>query len=634
VADVDADGKRTERFFSLYENEAEANRAAKALRVEFPGAVVEQGIMSAQAHRIFKGISPDTIELFAEVAGMDEHPLMQKYIQMAVAERSALKRLLQRKGTPGYSWDLPRVLAQFITSNSRAASGNYHHANMLEAINDIPQGQGDVKDEAVRLYEYLTDPQEEAGALRGYLFFHFMGGSLATALVNMTQPVMMTGPWLAQHTNPAKAAAQLSRAMLEAAREKAPTDAAGKAMHRAIEQGIVAPHEIYQLMAEARGGLGRNVGLRQFMRAWGGFFSLAEAWNRKATFLAAYRVAESRGDVDPYAFAIKSVIETQGLYNRGNRPNWGRGPVGSVVMTFKQFTIAYLEFLRRLPPAQKALALGILILASGLQGLPGADDLDDLVDTLGQWLGFATNSKQWKRRAVEGIFGEGVGQFVLHGVSTLPGVPLDVQMRLGLGNLIPGTSLMKPSEGQDKGQEISEVLGPFGGLVRSGFTVAEKLFRGDVSGAAKMGLPVAVKNAYQALEVWQTGEYRDTRGRRVVDADAVDAMVKAIGFHPAKVARATRKITEVRTDIMLQRETESSMADQLARAIAEKDKAGIVAARERVREWNRKNPEVPVVIKHEQLMRRVREARRTRAERFLRTAAPEIRGRVARELRE
>jgi hypothetical protein len=623
-----------ERYFGLYETEAEANRAVTALKAEFPDGIVEKGIMSKQAYRIFKGISPDTIELFADVAGLDEHPLMQKYIQLAVSERSALKRLLQRKGTTGFSWDIPRVLAQFITSNARAASGNYHHADMLQAVNDIPEHQGDVKDEAVRLYEYLTDPQEEAAGIRGYLFFHFMGGSIATALVNMTQPVMMTGPWLAQHTNPAKAAKELARAMAEATREKPPSDAAGKAMHKAIEEGVVAPHEIYQLMAEARGGIGRSVALRQFTRAWGGFFSLAEAWNRRTTFLAAYRIAEANGVADPYAFAIRAVVETQGLYNRGNRPNWARGPIGATVFTFKQFSIAYLEFLKRLPAPQRAMALALLVLASGLQGLPGADDLDDLVDTFGQWMGFATNIKQWKRKAVEGLLGETAGQFVLHGASTLPGMPLDVQLRLGLGNLIPGTSMLKPSQGEDKGREIAEVLGPAGGLVKSGFDVARDLFQGDVEGAAKAGLPTALRNAYLALEMWQTGEYRDSRGRRVVDTNALDGFVKAVGFNPAKVARGSRRIGEVMTDINLQRTMEAAIADQWARAIVDKDPGGVAAAKERLREWTKTNPELRIVIKHDQLMRRVREARKTRAERFLRTAAPEIRGNVAKELRE
>lgn len=631
---VSAKGKKVEKFFGMYESQAEANRAARALEREFPDATIEKGIMSKESYRIFQGISPDTIELFSEIAGLDEHPLMQQFIQLTVSERSALKRLLERKGVPGFDWDVPKVLANFITSNARAASGNYHHAEMLHAIDDIPKKDGDVKDEAVRLYEYLTKPQEEAAALRGYMFFHFMGGSIATAMVNMTQPVMMTAPRLAVDHSAAKVAKELGRAMLEAARQNPPTDAAGKAMKKAEEEGIVAPHEIYQLMAEAKGGIGRNIALRQFTRVWGGLFSLAEAWNRKATFLAAYRLAESTKGMEPYAYAVRVVNETQGLYNRGNRPNWARGTIGATIMTFKQYSIAYLELLKRLPAPQRALALGILVLAAGLQGLPGADDLDDILDTLGQWMGYATNSKQWKRKAIEAMLGKDIGQFVLHGASAIPAMPLDVQMRLGLGNLIPGTSMLKPSDGADKGQEIAEVFGPAGGLAKSAFDVAREAFQGDIAGMAKAGLPASLRNAYQALEMFQTGEYRDSKNRRVVDASAQDAFVKAIGFNPTVVARESRKVNEAVTNINLQKETETSIVEQWVRGIIDHKDNEVDAARDRLASWNEKNPDLMVAINKQQIARRVREARRSREERFIRAAPKEIRAGVAQELRD
>ncbi len=44
----------------------------------------------------------------------------------------------------------------------------------------------DVGAEAVKLYDYVTKPQEEAAKLRGFLFFNFLGGSLAA--VRSTTP--------------------------------------------------------------------------------------------------------------------------------------------------------------------------------------------------------------------------------------------------------------------------------------------------------------------------------------------------------------------------------------------------------------------------------------------------------------
>ncbi|MGQ5525721.1 hypothetical protein ACUHMQ_21090, partial [Chitinimonas sp. PSY-7] len=91
----------------------------------------------------------------------------------------------------------------------RQASGNFNRVEMLEAAEAC---KGDVKDEAVSLVQYLTEPKEEAAVLRGYMFLHFLGGSVASAAVNLTQPAIMTFPYLSQFGGPAKAAKRLSSA--------------------------------------------------------------------------------------------------------------------------------------------------------------------------------------------------------------------------------------------------------------------------------------------------------------------------------------------------------------------------------------------------------------------------------------
>jgi hypothetical protein len=60
---------------------------------------------------------------------------------------------------------VPRVLASFITSNARLASGNWHFGEMAKAVEAIPKQKGDVKDEAIRLMQYVQNPQEEAAGV-------------------------------------------------------------------------------------------------------------------------------------------------------------------------------------------------------------------------------------------------------------------------------------------------------------------------------------------------------------------------------------------------------------------------------------------------------------------------------------
>lgn len=631
VQEPNEQGDLEQVFFGMYETQREANAAARELKAEYPDAVVTQGILSKQAWRVFQGLSPDTVELFAKAAGLDKEPLFQSYLRLAVNNRSALTRLMKRKGTPGFATDPTRVLASFVTSNARLTSSNYNLGEMQKAVDTIPDHKGDVKDEAVRLWKYLTDPQEEAGALRGFLFFNYLGGSIASALVNATQPVTMTAPYLAQFASAGAVATALTQASIEAAKGEAGTDVRA-AYNRATDEGIIAPHEIYQLMAEARGNVLGSTHMGRFMKVWGSFFSLAEAFNRRATFIAAYRLAPEGQDA--YDFAAKAVHETQGIYSKVNRPNWGRGAVGATVMTFKQFSVAYIEFLRRLQkdnPKAFAIAVAVMFAAAGAEGLPFAEDAEDIIDTIGQWLGHATNTKKWLRHTAAEAFGDGAGQFVLHGFSAIPGVPLDVSSRMGLQNLIPGTAMLKQSE-TDKTRDIAEFVGPLGGVITAAGRSLEAAAKGDIGGAMRPMLPRAVENLLKGAEMWEKGYYTDSKGRRVIDTTQGEAILKAAGFQPSSVASESRKIGAVQQDISLLKVKEAGIAEKWARGVVDNRPELIDEARDELREWNTQNPDATIRLLPAQIRRRVQEARKTREERFVKTAPPEMRGEARKEL--
>ena len=628
------EGETEELFFNMYETQAAANEAAMELAEEFPDGDITQGIEEGSGASLYKGLSPDTIEIFAKASGLDEDPLFQTYLRLAANTNSAMKRMIHRKGTPGFSEDVTRVLATFVTSNARLTSSNWHLGEMQAAVDAIPKRMGDVKKEAEELWKYLTDPREEAGKLRGFLFFQFLGGSIASAMVNATQPITMSAPYFAQFVSALKAAAHLRRASMEAATNKPGADV--KALYdRAVEDGIVAPHEIYQLMAQARGNVMGSSGGGRFLKLWGSFFSLAEAFNRRTTFIAAARIAQETGVTDVYDFAKTAVADTQGLYNKGNRPNWARGAFGATIFTFKQFSIAYVEFLKRLHKNDKPaffLALAILTLLAGLEGLPFAEDIEDVIDTIGQWLGHSTNSKKWLRNNANRVFGEGVGQFLLHGVSTIPGVPLDVSLRLGMHNLIPGTAVLKPSE-TNRARDAIEFMGPVGGVLESAGRALEAAAKGESYRAAHSIAPLAVRNALKGAEMWEKGYYTDTRGRRVLDTNTGEAILKAAGFQPASVATESRNISIAYQDIAANRTVEAGIADKWARAIFSKDKEGVTAAREELRRWNTNNPDQRIRITGAQIVSRLRAMKASRAQRFIKTAPPELRRGIAADIR-
>ena len=627
--------------FEMFESQLAANIAANKLAKQYPGKRIEKSVLNPDQYALFKGVSPETVELFAKFSGMDKNEAFQDYIALAKSARSTMKRMLERQGVAGFSEDATRVLASFITSNARQSSLNMNTGAINSALASPSLARkGDVQREAQKLHEYMANPREEAQQVRGFLFMHFLGGSVASAVTNLTQPVLQTAPYLQQYAG-GKVVGIMTAAAKMAASGKIENAELKAAMARAAADGITDPHEIHNLMADASGStLGSSLRARALTKAWGSFFSLSEAYNRRLTFLAAYQTAQqmgkkalqAKGFDDAYQFASRAIIETQGLYAKTNRPNWARGAIGATLFTFKQFSISYIEMINRLPRQQKLLALGILVLAAGVQGLPFADDLEDLIDTIGQTMGFNTNSKKALRRALEGAFGKDLGEILNQGFSSKTGI--DMSGRLGLGNLVPGTALFKMSE-KDKTRGIAEFAGPLGSVLTSFQRAFTKLQAGKTlgkTGALAELAPVSVKNLLQGAEMAQTGVYRDTQGRKVQDVDVLDSVIKALGFQPQAVAEESGRIREMMQDKGLHDAVKSGIVDRMVSATVEGDQEAMQKARATLQAWNQHNPEAPIRIPATELRKRLIAMRQSREERFLKSTPKAQRNEARAEL--
>lgn len=620
------------QYFGMYESRIEANQAARAMRddPQFADSTLKQGLMSSESYKLFQGMNLDSLELFADTTGNSDNPVYQDFLKLTKSNRSAMKRMIHRQGIAGFDQSGQRVLAAFITSNARAASGNLHMGEAKTAAEAIPKELGDVRDDAINLIEYVQAPKEEAALMRGMLFANFIGGSIASAAVNLTQPFTMTLPYLSQYGGVVNAGRHLLAAARAAAGGALDPHIA-KAMARAEDNGIVSPQEIHHLQAEVSQS---NPMLRKAAFVWGSLFSLSEQFNRRMTFIAAYNAALEQHMEDPQAFAEQAVIETQGLYNKGNKPNAARGAIGATVMTFKQFSIHYLEFLSRMarsgPEGKKAVgvALAVLMLTAGAGGLPFADDLDDLIDTLAQALGYDFSSKRTKRKFIAETLGmgEGIADFATGGISKVSGVPIDVSLRMGMGNLLPGTGILLRSN-TDRTRDVLEFAGAAGSLAKSGLDAAGMLLQGDVADAGIKMAPLAIQNMLKAATMWNTGEYRDTRGRKVVDVGPGDAVAKAIGFQPAEVARESATMGEVQRSVQLARNVESEIAGKWAQGLRDNDQEAVSQARQDLREWNDRN-DSSMKITMQQIIRRVREMRDSRVDRAIRGAPKEMRSSV------
>ncbi|WP_262880421.1 PLxRFG domain-containing protein [Pseudomonas paralcaligenes] len=660
---VDQDGER--QYFSLFESKREANLMAEQMKVAFPGANISQGTLSEEAYKLFAGITPETLELFGNALGFDsqgdsaQNQAFQEYLRLTKTNRSAMRRLIHRKGIAGYSEDVGRVLASFVYSNARQTAAGLHLGDLAEAVDAIPQQQGELKDAAVRLAEYIRNPQEEAQAVRGLLFAQYLGGSVASAFVNMTQPVAVSFPWLSQYGGAGKAAAALGRAAKHMSTKGYQYEAdLAKALKVAEDDGVVSPQEVHQLMAQARGsgslraGDGTRAGEARAMAsnavsrlsvAWGKLFGAAEQVNRRVTFIAAYRLAKEQGMPDPAAFARRAVTETQFVYSKASKMQWGRGAVGGTLMTFKTYSVAYLELMHRLwnqgePGSQERkdgrkaamLMIATLMLMSGVGGLPFGEDAEDLIDGAAQLMGYNFSAQKAKQQFLDDVFGQGLAGFIEKGVTGLPGMPLDVSGRLGMGNLIPGTGLLQ--ERTDHTRDVLEIAGPAGDMASRFVSGGRKILGGDIGAGLLEMSPTAVRNAAKGVDMAATGMYRDTKGYKVLETSHLEAAMKAIGFQPASVAQVQEaNWLNQRAKAFYSLRAQEIRA-QWAAGIFERDQGKVAAARQQIADWNARNPDQPMIIRVPDIMRRVREMSKSKDQRIADTAPRAMRAAMREEL--
>jgi len=667
---VDAAGERV--YFGMFESKAESHRMARAMEREYPGAAVTQGTINDQQFKLFAGITPETAELFGAMLGLDaegnqaKDQAFQEYLKLAKNNHSAMKRLIHRKGIAGYSEDVGRVLASFVYSNARAAATGLNAGKMEAAINTLNtehKDQGELGEIAAKLRSYIQDPQEEGQVIRGMLFAQYLGGSIASAMVNMTQPFAVTMPWLSQYGGMAKAGRFMAGAlqdMSKSAMDKgfryAPDLA--HALKMAEDDGVVSPQEIHQLMAQARGAGGLRSGdgtklgdarakasnlWEKGKVAWGQPFALAEQFNRRSTFIAAYRLAKDQGMDNPAQFARDAVVETQFLYTKANKGQWARGAIGGTLFTFKIYSVSFLELMQRTwnagEPGSPERAAGrravgwamlMLMLMGGAGGLPFVEDLEDVIDGAGQAMGYNLSSKQWRQEFMAEWLGQELAGFLEQGLSGLPGAPIDVSGRLGMGNLIPGTGLALSK--QSNARDLVEMVGPAGDLIQRGFTGAGDVLKGIATlDAASVGrgalevMPNAVRNAFKGADMAASGIYKDSKGYKVIDTTLDEAVFKMIGFQPRSVAEVQDANSFMQRSKSFYIQTSNEIRAQWAKALFEKDDAAVAAARARLERWNSLNPDQPIRINMPDVWKRAREMGKDRTQRIAETAPMAIR---------
>lgn len=631
-----------------FETEGEARFAKGQLEAKYAvrdDAGVSWSKTTEERHQLYAGVSPETIAMFGDILG--EQEATEKLIQAVVSERSVMKRLLERKNTPGWSEDIQRTLATFITSNARYASQKLFMREIRETAHFMEQG--DAQTEAKRLITDVLQSTDDAGSgVSTAAFTWFIGGNIGSAITQLFQVPLQTFPELVFRGGHAQASKHLAAALPYALGKKEIADKDLRdALKRASQLGVVEAQEIYHLYSAgarnfaswaasrlaaipgAKNTLNHasssaQVRLQAFGNLWGSMFAMGESFNRRMSFIAAYTMAREAGDQKAFETAVDVVDNTQGIFDKINRPNVARGAVGRTLLIFQQFKIAYLEQMGRYlkaggPEGRRALLMMgvIMFLAAGEEGLPFILNIEDVATFLARWAGYHVNVTKAKRELIEDLLHEALAvgfddqeareyakkgrNLFMYGLSSL--TPFDMQ-RLGMGRILP-TQWMTARTPAELMRGLVEIAGPVGGL---GQQVQNAVDRGADEGflaGLKEMAPTAIANAAKGASMWETGEYRNSRGGKVGEVTKTESVLKGIGLQPQSIASTNRGISALMKDVTTQKDMQTQFLHQYAVAVRDDDRQEQDKIIGRIDAWNRRNPDLEIYLQPEAVRRAV-----------------------------
>jgi hypothetical protein len=412
------------------------------------------------------------------------------------------------------------------------------------------------------------------------------------------------------------------------------------------EEGSLQAAQFNSLVGTARGKVFNNKAAAA-IRAWMGMFSYTEQLNRRATSLAAYRLEKERAlseglsEVEAIARASEAartaVNTSQGEYAMFNRSKMARGDIMQFIFMYKQFVIITVQLLKAMDWRGRALALGILLLAGGMKGLPFGEDILDIIDTIAQKLGLSIGSVE--KELIEFLDGvaPGLGYIAMNGVMNR-WTGATISTRLGMGDILPLTGAFRA--GADPVRELSNFAGPVvGGISGAVATVAGGTkylaetvgLRDDTTSFSSIlrDNPVsALRAVADALTYMEDGRITNAKGQ-VVSNDVTIATVlsRAFGFYPAIATEQNDVVRMSRYVAEWGKEVKAAYVSAYVKAKLNKDTARMQQIVKDVQAWNEGTIDNGLKITRfvQSANRSAREMSRPTALRYLKSAPTNVR---------
>jgi len=659
--------------FQAFESKSERDEAYSKMRKELGNkAAVSEGKMR-EAEYTVQGMPRSLLLGLRNRLLKDGHmtPDVEKSIEQSLQAAAPFKNFRnhfkKKKNIHGYSEDALRTFAHYIRSAAGNISRVRYAGEMRESIDSM---QADVKtiqeiggfssarqnmaDWLKRHFDYVMNPSNELAALRGVGFVAYLGFNVKSAFVNSMQMLTTTYPYLAARYGDVKAVSNIikgqhflkkwvfnKKAYINA-KPGSIEERHAKLIAQGTSEGWLDQSLATELaIAASENTIDRSAYLPSGKRFWHSFsrwsalpFHLVEKTNRYVTAIAAYNLAyEETGNHEKGVLAAKLANQSTNFENaRWNRPEFLRGKK-SAALLFQNFIQNQLFFITKDPGSTRYLIM--MLLLAGVMGLPGADDLADILDAavtkLNKELGMK-NPKTQLRVELRNFVNElGANpDLVLHGLSQdsfglgqageLTGIPIphfDLSASIGMGNIVPGTnvpSMMMQSDPGNVALELgSQLTGASGNLVEDYYRGLFSKEPNDWKRVEKLLPLMSMRNLSKAARYAAEGKERAANGVVIADFTPYDTRTgleifgQSLGFPITEVTQGWERELAKRDMVQFYKVYQAAVQRNLNIAYMQEDREAIADAREALREYNSTVPMPEMGIKPSDAKRAVRE---------------------------
>lgn len=635
--------------FEAYESKKARNRAMDIMRKKHGGQVLISPSIMKETSFAVQGLPAAMLRTMKERIpnlDADQRSAIDQALQDLAPFKGLQKQFLRRRGVQGFSMDAMRSYAQYMRMAAGHLSRVRYSDPMQQAIQGVNQdvkvlgmlGKDSTKRQQIgnwmdKHFAYVMNPVNEWQALRSMAFMYYLGFNVKSAAINLTQVPMVTYPYLAARYGDVKASAAILRANTSAVsiwKDRTKWINGSQTRQDVIallEQGkkdgwLDQALATELAIAASEGTVDRALPIDAAKRFWyksaewgAKPFQLAEKLNRTVTAIATYQLSRDAGmaHTTAYAAARDAVDATQYENSRWNRPRMMRGKLGSVFI-FQSYVQNTLHFVLKDPGASRAVLL--MALAAGLFGLPGADDLEELVDfvatRVNRFLGARSPQVQIRQELREHLeelhmnpdlilHGLGQSSFGLPMLGQMVGFPVpefDVSGSLGLGQVVPGAEILRAA-GQSYNDAVAQSVTSLGG---AGATMFDNWFRAiwsdDPDNWKRMEklLPVFAKNVDKSVRYAVRGQEETARGDPVASFDPYDPkdtmelFGQSLGFTPSEITTGWEKTRAEQEAVRYYRTWMEGILKQHNYAFVQEDREAVADARKRILEYNEQVP--------------------------------------------